>query len=65
MQGWVRTTRYLAIISKSGSSAFFILTSTRVPPISPADVSVEGIVPIDSNFKFELGNYSLISFDLN
>ncbi|CAH1405483.1 unnamed protein product [Nezara viridula] len=54
MQGWVRTTRYLAIISKSGSSAFFVLTSTRVPPISPADVSVEGIVPIDSNFKFEL-----------
>lgn len=54
MQGWVRTTRYLAIVSKSGSSALFVLTSPQVPPLSPMNISIEGIIPIDNNFNFDL-----------
>lgn len=58
MQGWVRTTRYLAVVSgDSGSSALFVLTTSQVPPLISTDISVEGIIPIDNNFNFDLGNF--------
>lgn len=54
MQGWVRTTRFLVVLSNGLSSALFILTSNNVPPTSSKDISVERIIPIDNDFKCDI-----------
>uniref|UniRef100_A0A0A9XCU3 phosphoinositide 5-phosphatase n=3 Tax=Lygus hesperus TaxID=30085 RepID=A0A0A9XCU3_LYGHE len=54
MQGWVRTTRYLAIVSNGCSTALFVLTSSNIPPTSVQQINIERIVPFDLNFKCDL-----------
>lgn len=55
MQGWVRTSRFLSLVEHSGSHAFFVFVSSAIPPIAPDELTLERILPLNSNFKCEIG----------
>ena len=55
MQGWVRTKRFLAIVSKGTTSALFIFANLNTTCQILKDVFIERVIPIDANFKFDFG----------
>lgn len=50
IQGWVKSVRYVALISKGtyGLATFF---SSKSPPQAYNDLTLEGILPVDQDFK--------------
>ena len=59
MQGWVRASRVLALVEFQGNAALFVLHSARIPPEATTDLCVEKAIPIDADFKCEIGKFLL------
>jgi len=55
MQGWVRTSRFLALVDHSGSHAFFVFVSAAIPPLAPEELTLERVLPLNPSFKCEIG----------
>lgn len=49
------TNRILALVEYNKSHAFFVLVSSKNPPVNFSDLSIETIIPIDQNFSCETG----------
>ncbi|KAL1498282.1 hypothetical protein ABEB36_009103 [Hypothenemus hampei] len=45
--------RVLALVEYNSSHALFVLVSSRCPPVSFSDLSIETVVPIDQHFSCE------------
>lgn len=56
-QGWLGTSRILALVSHSNNYALFVLNSNRFPPLSADSLELETVMPIDSSFKFEISKF--------
>ena len=62
MEEFVKTTRVIALIEvaaseckQGGEQALLIFQTARVPVHSSIDLSIEQIIPIDTNLKCEIG----------
>ncbi|XP_046667170.1 inositol polyphosphate 5-phosphatase OCRL-like isoform X1 [Homalodisca vitripennis] len=58
MQGWVRTSRILALIEKDGNYALIVFLSSQTPPIAYSELTVERVLPINSDFKCDIDTES-------
>ena len=56
IQGWLKTTRLLALINKGSTNALVILLTSRTPPQVYSDLTIERILPIDQDFQCDIGN---------
>ncbi|XP_049792520.1 inositol polyphosphate 5-phosphatase OCRL isoform X1 [Schistocerca nitens] len=54
MQGWVRTSRVLALVENENDHALFVFLSSRVPPQSFTDLTIERTLPVDADFRCEI-----------
>ena len=62
MEEFVKTTRVIALIElasneikQGGEQALLIFQTARVPVHSAIDLTIEQIIPIDTNIKCEIG----------
>jgi phosphatidylinositol-bisphosphatase len=55
MQGWVRTSRVLALAEHDNNHALFVFMSSRMPPQLFSDLSIERVLPVDADFRCEIG----------
>ncbi|XP_012276603.1 inositol polyphosphate 5-phosphatase OCRL-1 isoform X2 [Orussus abietinus] len=55
MQGWVRAARLLALVNKGSTYAVVILLTSRSPPQVYSDLTIERVLPIDQDFKCDIG----------
>lgn len=55
MQGWVRASRILALVEHENEWALFLFISSRMPPEVFTDLAIERIIPVDNDFKCEIG----------
>ena len=55
MQGWVKAARILAVVNKGSTYALVILLTTRTPPQVYSDLTTEKVLPIDEDFKCDIG----------
>lgn len=60
MQGWVRISRILALVERDSTHALFVFLSVTMPPQSFTDLTIERILPIDSEFRCDIGKYSFL-----
>ncbi|XP_050457217.1 type II inositol 1,4,5-trisphosphate 5-phosphatase isoform X1 [Cataglyphis hispanica] len=51
IQGWIKSSRYIALISKGTTHALTIFLASKTPPQVYSDLTLEGILPIDQDFK--------------
>ncbi|XP_014479003.1 PREDICTED: type II inositol 1,4,5-trisphosphate 5-phosphatase [Dinoponera quadriceps] len=51
IQGWIKSTRYVALIYKGSTHALAIFHTSKTPPQVYSDLTLEGILPIDQDFK--------------
>lgn len=58
MQGWVRTSRVLALAEHDNNHALFVFMSSRMPPLLFSDLAIERVLPIDADFRCEIGEYA-------
>jgi len=54
MQGWVRTSRVLALAEHDNNHALFIFMSSRMPPQLFSDLAIERVLPVDADFRCEI-----------
>nr|CAD7205511.1 unnamed protein product [Timema douglasi] len=54
MHGWVRTSRLLALVEHNNHHAIFVFISSRVPPQTPQDLTVDRALPVDIDFRCEI-----------
>ncbi|PNF30047.1 hypothetical protein B7P43_G05343 [Cryptotermes secundus] len=54
MQGWVRTSRVLALAEHDSNHALFVFMSSRMPPLLFSDLAIERVLPIDADFRCEI-----------
>ncbi|KAK7791378.1 hypothetical protein R5R35_007912 [Gryllus longicercus] len=54
MQGWVRASRVLALVEHDGHHVLFVFLSSRVPPQTFSDLTIERLLPIDADFRCEI-----------
>nr|CAD7445363.1 unnamed protein product [Timema bartmani] len=54
MHGWVRTSRLLALVEHNNHHALFVFISSRVPPQTPQDLTVDRALPVDIDFRCEI-----------
>lgn len=54
MQGWVRISRILALVERDSTYALFVFLSATMPPQSFTDLTIERILPIDSEFRCDI-----------
>ncbi|PSN44843.1 Inositol polyphosphate 5-phosphatase OCRL-1 [Blattella germanica] len=54
MQGWVRTSRVLALAEHDSNHALFVFLSSRMPPQLFSDLAIERVLPIDADFRCEI-----------
>jgi phosphatidylinositol-bisphosphatase len=59
MQGWVRTSRVLALAEHDNNHALFVFMSSRMPPQLFSDLAIERVLPIDADFRCEIGEYAI------
>lgn len=66
VQEFIKTTRVVALIEvaaqetkQGGEQALLIFQTARVPVHSAIDLSIEQVLPIDSNLKCEIGEYNI------
>ncbi|XP_011146720.1 inositol polyphosphate 5-phosphatase OCRL-1 isoform X1 [Harpegnathos saltator] len=52
IQGWIKSTRYVALIYKGSTHALAIFLTSKTPPQVYSDLTLEGILPIDQDFKY-------------
>lgn len=57
MQGWVKATRVIALVNKGATYALVIFLISRTPPQVYSDLTIERVLPIDQDFKCDIGNY--------
>jgi hypothetical protein len=57
MQGWVRTSRVLALAEHDNNHALFVFMSSRMPPQLFSDLAIERVLPVDADFRCEIGEY--------
>lgn len=55
MQGWVKASRLLALVNKGPTHALVILLTSRNPPQVYSDLTIERVLPIDQEFKCDIG----------
>ena len=55
MQGWVKAARILAVVNKESTYALVILLTSRTPPQVYSDLTIERVLPIDEDFKCDIG----------
>jgi phosphatidylinositol-bisphosphatase len=55
MQGWVRTSRVLALAEHDNNHALFMFMSSRMPPQLFSDLAIERVLPVDADFRCEIG----------
>ncbi|XP_003425852.1 inositol polyphosphate 5-phosphatase OCRL [Nasonia vitripennis] len=55
IQGWLKTTRLIALVNKGSTNALVILITSRTPPQVYSDLSIERILPIDQDFQCDIG----------
>ncbi|XP_011706727.1 PREDICTED: inositol polyphosphate 5-phosphatase OCRL-1-like, partial [Wasmannia auropunctata] len=51
IQGWIQSSRYIALIYKGTTHALAIFLTSKTPPQVYSDLTLEGILPIDQDFK--------------
>ncbi|XP_075217089.1 oculocerebrorenal syndrome of Lowe [Lycorma delicatula] len=54
MQGWVRTSRILALVEKDGNYGLFILLTSHVPPQTVTDLTIDRVLAIDTDFRCDI-----------
>uniref|UniRef100_A0A1B6EGW5 Rho-GAP domain-containing protein n=1 Tax=Clastoptera arizonana TaxID=38151 RepID=A0A1B6EGW5_9HEMI len=54
MQGWVRTSRILSLVVKDSNYGLFVFLSSQIPPLTFTDLTIERVLPIDSEFRCEI-----------
>ncbi|XP_063218257.1 type II inositol 1,4,5-trisphosphate 5-phosphatase [Bacillus rossius redtenbacheri] len=54
MQGWVRTSRLLALVEHAGHHALFVVMSSRVPPQLFSDLTIELALPVDADLRCDI-----------
>lgn len=57
MQGWVRSSRVLALAEHDNNYAVFVFMSSRMPPQLISDLAIERVLPVDADFGCEIGEY--------
>lgn len=55
MQGWVKASRLLALVNKGPTHGLVILLTSRNPPQVYSDLTIERVLPIDQEFKCDIG----------
>ena len=55
MQGAVKALRLLALVNKATTNALVILLTSRNPPQVYSDLTIERVIPIDEDFKCDIG----------
>ncbi|XP_054269652.1 inositol polyphosphate 5-phosphatase OCRL-like [Macrosteles quadrilineatus] len=58
MQGWVRTSRILALLEKDTNYALIVFLSSQTPPIAYSELTIERVLPINSDFKCDIDTES-------
>lgn len=56
IQGHIKASRLLALVNKGTTNALVILLASRNPPQVYSDLTIERVIPIDQNFKCDIGN---------
>lgn len=56
IQGWLKTTRLLALVNKGLTNALVILITSRTPFQAYSDLTIERVLPIDQDFQCDIGN---------
>ncbi|KAG5346533.1 OCRL phosphatase, partial [Acromyrmex charruanus] len=51
IQGWIQSSRYIALVYKGTTHALAIFLTSKTPPQVYSDLTLEGILPIDQDFK--------------
>ncbi|XP_070165957.1 type II inositol 1,4,5-trisphosphate 5-phosphatase isoform X4 [Polyergus mexicanus] len=51
IQGWIKSSRYIALVYKGTTHGLAIFLVSRTPPQVYSDLTLEGILPIDQDFK--------------
>ncbi|KAK8745203.1 hypothetical protein OTU49_000512 [Cherax quadricarinatus] len=72
VQEFIKTTRVVALIEvttqeikQGGEQALLIFQTARVPVHSAIDLSIEQVLPIDSNLKCELDEYKVLDCSMS
>ncbi|KAJ8669739.1 hypothetical protein QAD02_000998 [Eretmocerus hayati] len=55
VQGWLKTTRLLALVNKGSTNALVIILTSRTPPQVYSDLTIEKVLPIDQDFQCDVG----------
>lgn len=55
MQGWVKSSRLLALVNKGATNALVIFITSRTPALVYSDLTVEKVLPIDQDFQCDIG----------
>jgi len=59
LQGWLpKAHRLLALVERNASFGLFIFTTSRNPPQAFTDLTINFVVPIDSDFVCDIGKKS-------
>ncbi|XP_071643159.1 inositol polyphosphate 5-phosphatase OCRL isoform X2 [Temnothorax longispinosus] len=64
IQGWIQSSRYIALIYKSTTHALAIFLTSRTPPQVYSDLTLEGILPIDQDFKCDTNGEAQDGLDI-
>lgn len=62
MQDWVKMSRILALVERSGEHGFLIFMSNKPKVTSPNDLIIETAFPVNDEFKCEIGKFSISNF---
>ncbi|GAB1868632.1 Inositol polyphosphate 5-phosphatase OCRL-1 [Camponotus japonicus] len=54
IQGWIKSSRYIVLIYKGMTHALAIFLASRIPPQVYSDLTLEGVLPIDQDFKCDI-----------
>jgi len=60
LQGWSpKAHRLLALVERNSSFGLFVFTTSRNPPQAFTDLTINFVVPIDNDFKCDIGKHYL------
>lgn len=55
IQGWVKSSRLVALVKKGSTNALVIFITSRSPPQVYSDLTIEKVLPIDQDFQCDIG----------
>lgn len=65
LQGWSpKAHRLLALVERNSSFGLFVFTTSRNPPQAFTDLTINFVVPIDNDFKCDIGKHYFLSLNL-